>query len=115
MTDTPAETAETPPAEVPDGGSQADRLDKVESTLQQVLDFLKGGGPAQPVQAEPVPDIKAEVREAVRTVQREDKSKADKVAAAQSIEDRLGSLEHKTEIKPVEYNAHTRAIWQPDR
>ena len=83
------------------------RLDRLESMIEN---FISGGSGGQ---AE-APDIKAEVRAAVREVQAKDKAKADKetadAAAAQSIEDRIKHLEHKTEDAPMEYRRATNML-----
>ena len=83
------------------------RLDRLESLIEN---FISGGSGGQ---AE-APDIKAEVRAAVREVQAKDKAKADKetadAAEAQSIEDRIKHLEHKTEDAPMEYRPVTNFL-----
>src|SRR5215469_3343190 len=83
------------------------RLDRLESMIENFI----SGGSGQQAEA---PDIKAEVRAAVREVQAKDKAKADKetadAAAAQSIEDRIKHLEHKTEDAPMEYRPVTNFL-----
>ena len=83
------------------------RLDRLESLLENFISGSSG-------QEQEAPDIKAEVRAAVREVQAKDKAKADKdaeqAAAAQSIEDRIKHLEHKTEEAPMEYRRATNML-----
>jgi hypothetical protein len=81
----------------------------VESTLDEVLAFLKGGA-GKPAEPEPERDIKAEVREAVREVQRQDKDKAAKVEEEQSLKDQVAELKAKVETPPFEYRRVTQAM-----
>jgi hypothetical protein len=107
-----AEETETTEAETPDApgheGSTDERLDRVETTLAEVLAFLKGSGPAKA--EEPERDIKAEVRDAVREVQAKDKAKADKAAEEQSLKDQLADLKAKVETPPFEYRRVTQVM-----
>jgi len=110
----PQQQQETAP-EVESGGGHGDptlasldgRLDRLESLIEN---FISGSSRGE---AE-APDIKAEVRAAVREVQAKDKAKAEKetadAAAAQSIEDRIKHLEHKTEDAPMEYRRATNVL-----
>lgn len=75
----------------------AEKVDRLAHMFEQ---FMEGGGGH--AEAEP-PDIKAEVRAAVREVQAKEKKKADDEAAAQSIQDQLTELRHKVETPPAEH------------
>jgi hypothetical protein len=76
----------------------AGKVDRLTSMVEQLL----GGGGKEEAET---PDIKAEVRAAVREVQAKEKRKADDEAAAQSIEDRIGQLEKKAETPPADHEA----------
>ena len=109
-----APQAEAPP-EAPSGeGGTEKRLDSLESKMEQLLDFLKGGAGISRPEPE-APDMKAQMRDAVREVQAADKAKATRAEAEESLRERIAHLEHMAEVKPVEYNAHTKALWQPDK
>lgn len=120
MADEP-ETTEAPEAEAPaEGGDKPtlaevdQRQDRLESKLDQVIDFLKGGA-APAAKAEPeTPDIKAEAREAVREVQAADRKREQRATVETEMRERLAHLEKLAEVKPVEYNPHTRWWWQPE-
>jgi ElaB/YqjD/DUF883 family membrane-anchored ribosome-binding protein len=113
MSETPAET----PAE-PDAGPGHEHGQSDDPTLHQLAErvdrltgmferFMEGGGG----QAEPEPpDIKAEVREAVREVQAKDKAKADRAAEQQSLADQVKDLKAKVETAPQEYKRATQAM-----
>jgi len=110
VAETDSETAapEEPSGE-PTVDNLDDRLDRVESTMAEVLAFLKGGG--QPKAGEPeAPDIKRQVREAVREVQKADGEKAAKAEEEQSIKDQIGELRAALERKPREHKRATRRM-----
>jgi hypothetical protein len=89
-------------------GSDDARLTRLENGLAEVLAFLKGGeAKAEP---EPERDIKAEVREAVREVQRQDKDKAAKAEEAKSLQDQIADLKAQIETPPFEYRRVTQAM-----
>jgi ElaB/YqjD/DUF883 family membrane-anchored ribosome-binding protein len=77
----------------------AGKVDRLTSMVEQLL----GGGKEEP--AAEAPDIKAEVRAAVREVQAKEKKKADDEAEAQSIQDRIGHLEKRAETPPADHEA----------
>src|SRR5215468_2072950 len=91
-------------------GTNDERLSRIETTLAEVIEFLKGGGPPTTAEAEPERDIKAEMREAIREVQAADKAKADKAQAAQSVQDQIGELRAAIERQPREYKKATRRM-----
>lgn len=106
----PEAEAAPPPTEEGGGGGDtlSDRMDRLEALVER---FIEGSG--QREQAEP-PDIKAEVRAAVRQVQEADRKAKDREAAEtehqQSIEERIKGLEHKLEDKPFEYKRSTNMM-----
>jgi hypothetical protein len=92
-----------------DGGTD-ERLSRIETTLAEVISFLKGGGgPAADPEPE-APDIKAEVRKAVREVQQADRDRAAKAAEQESIKDQIGSIKAMLEKPPQEYRRATQAM-----
>ena len=96
-------------------GSEENRLHRLEEQMGEVLNFLRGGqGRAE---AEPErPDIKAEVREAVREVQRQDKDKAEKAEAQKSLADQVAELKAQVEKPPFEYRRVTNVMgWAKPR
>ena len=111
-----SETTETEAGPAPaDGETGTGDHDPTLHQLSEKVDRLAGlveqfitGNAAQP-EAEP-PDIKREVREAVREVQTADKAKAAKEEHAQSIEDRIGQVERKLEEAPMEFKRATERM-----
>jgi hypothetical protein len=109
VADQETEHEETPEPEAPSHeGSDDARLTRLENSLAEVLTFLKGGE----ARAEPEPerDIKAEVREAVREVQRQDRDKAAKAEEAKSLQDQIADLKAQVETPPFEYRRVTQAM-----
>lgn len=108
MTDTPPEPPTTPPAEPsePAGGPTVDSLD---ARLDRIEEMIKGFFGREPEQAE-APDIKGEVRAAVREVQAADKAKAAKAEQEQSITDQIAELKAKVETAPQEYKRATQRM-----
>jgi hypothetical protein len=108
VTDTPPEPPATPPAEPaePAGGPTVDSLD---ARLDRLEDMIKGFFGQQPGQAE-TPDIKGEVRAAVREVQAADKAKADKAAEQKSLADQVAELKAEVEKAPQEYKRATQRM-----
>jgi hypothetical protein len=82
----------------------AERVDRLTGMFER---FMEGGG--QQAEPEP-PDIKAEVREAVREVQAKDKAKADRAAEQQSLADQVADLKAKVETPPFEYRPVTNRM-----
>jgi hypothetical protein len=107
VTDTPPEPPAAPaePSE-PAGGPTVDSLD---ARLDRLEDMIKGFFGQQPEPAE-APDIKGEVRAAVREVQAADKAKAAKADQEQSIADQLADLKAKVETAPQEYKRATQRM-----
>jgi len=102
------------PAEPQDesGGGDDPTLHQLSAKVDRLAELVSGfiGGSQRGGDAGQ-PDIKAEVRAAVREVQRADRAAADREAAEtekqQSIEDRISALEHVPEEKPFEYKRST--------
>ena len=110
MADEP-ETAEpeAPAAEEHDGeGSLETRVGRIESAVEQIRELLTGGG--GPREEPEAPDIKAEVRAAVREVQAKDAAKAAKAEEQQSLAEQVASLKAKVETAPQEYKKATNAM-----
>ena len=105
-TETPAEPAA--PAEHDGEGSLETRVGRIESAGEQIRELLTGGG-GQREEPE-APDIKAEVRAAVREVQAKDKARADKAAEEQSLKEQVANLQAKVETAPQEYKKATNAM-----
>jgi len=103
---TPEPPAEEPGAE-PTVGNLDDRLDRVEGTLAEVLALLKGQTKADEPEA---PDIKKQVRDAVREVQRADGEKAARAEEERSIREQIGEIKAALEHQPREYKAATRRM-----
>ena len=99
------------PSELQNGGEGeslshlSERVDRLAGMLEQFLN----GAPRPGEQAEP-PDIKAEVRAAVREVQAKDKAKAEREAEAQSLQDQIADLKAKVETPPFEYRPVTNRM-----
>jgi hypothetical protein len=108
----PAGTLEDKPADGSDHGSGLEsRLERVEAAMSELKDWIMGQGGSPSRVEDSRPDIKAEVRAAVREVNAADRKAKDREAAetekAQSIEDRISALEHVPEDKPFEYKRST--------
>lgn len=82
----------------------AERVDRLAGMFEK---FMEGSGqPAEPDR----PDIKGEVREAVREIQARDRAKAEKAAEEQSIKEQIGEIKAKLEQAPQEYRRVTQAM-----
>jgi hypothetical protein len=114
------EQTETPAAgqEAADGGDHGSglesRLERVEAAMSELKDWIMGQGGSPSRMEDSRPDIKAEVRAAVREVNAADRKAKDREAAetekAQSIEDRISALEHVPEDKPMEWKRSTNLM-----
>jgi hypothetical protein len=85
----------------------AERVDRLADAFER---FMEGGGGQQAEPEPEPPDIKAEVRAAVREVQAKDKAKADREAEQQSLADQVKDLKSKVEQAPQEYKKATNAM-----
>jgi hypothetical protein len=112
---------ERPPAaqeEAADGGDHGSglesRLERVEAAMSELKDWIMGQGGSPSRVEDSRPDIKAEVRAAVREVNAADRKAKDREAAEtekqQSIEDRISALEHVPEDKPMEWKRSTNLM-----
>jgi len=109
---TEPETSEpdTPDAPGHDGDT-GERLSRIETTLAEVISFLRGGGGQPEPAAEPqAPDIKREVREELAKLRSKEKADKDKAAEQQSIHDQLGKIQAALEQAPQEYRRVTQAM-----
>ena len=104
-------TPETGAAEVPAEGGEhetlghlSERVDRLAGMLERFLEGSGGHAPAEP------PDIKGEVRAAVREVQAADKAKAEKAAEQQSLQEQIADLKAKVETPPFEYRPVTNRM-----
>jgi hypothetical protein len=116
------EQGERPPAAqeetAADGGDHGSgiegRLERVEAAMSELKDWIMGQGGSPSRVEDGRPDIKAEVRAAVREVNAADRKAKDREAAetekAQSIEDRISALEHVPEDKPMEWKRSTNLM-----
>ena len=82
--------------------------------MSELKDWIMGQGGSPSRVEDGRPDIKAEVRAAVREVNAADRKAKDREAAetekAQSIEDRISALEHVPEDKPMEWKKSTNLM-----
>ena len=113
QTETPAAGQEA--ADSGDHGSGIEgRLERVEAAMSELKDWIMGQGGSPGRVEDGRPDIKAEVRAAVREVNAADRKAKDREAAetekAQSIEDRIAALEHVPEDKPMEWKRSTNLM-----
>jgi len=109
MAEPETETTEAP-AEPGHDGSTDERLSRIETTLSDVIAFLKGGQ-AAPAETEPeAPDIKAEVRAELRKLQAADRDKEAKAAEQESIKDQIGSIKAMLEKQPQEFKRATKIM-----
>src|SRR5262249_19271055 len=102
------------PAEPGHEGSTDERLSRIETTLADVIGFLKGaGGKPEPAAEPEAPDIKAEVRAELAKLRAKDKAAADAAAEAEaqrSLADQVGEIKAMLEQAPQEYRRVTQAM-----
>jgi hypothetical protein len=107
------------PAEPTGEGTEAQRLDKVEDAVEQILGILKGGGGGQGTETDPEESksqAARETRQAVRDILAAEERKKSRDREAAAREARLAAVEDKVKEKPPrEYRRVTKWLgWTGD-